>query len=520
MGCFVLVCAGSTATTLFSSSSSNAQTPILLESQKLLPDTATDYFGSSVALSGDVAVIGAVSTQGPGSAYIYRYDGTRWIEEQKLLASDGTWGNYFGFSVSVSGNVAVIGVPLDAKIGNWSGSAYVYRYDGTHWVEEQKLLASDGGARGSRFGWAVSISGNVAVIGGTASDVDSASTYVYRYDGTRWVEEQKLEGDFSLRHPSRQSVSISGNVALMGDYEYDDNGFGSLSAYVYRYDGTHWVREQKLLASDGGAWGSRFGWAVSVSGDVAVIGGRTSVVDSTSTYLYRYDGIQWVEEQKLVHRGASSSVSVSGDVAVIGAGFDDDNGNHSGSTYVYRYTGTRWVEVHKLLASDGAAWDLLGYSVSVSGDMALLSAREPVWGASYGGSAYTYDLPKIAVVDVVIKPSSDSNPIKPSARGKLPVAILGSDTFDVTDVDVATLAFGPDTAAPSHDLTKLGAFADHLQDVDDDGVTDLISHYRIENTGIEPDNTEACITGNTLDGTPFKGCDVIRTVQGKPSLQR
>jgi outer membrane protein assembly factor BamB len=123
-------------------------------------------------------------------------------------------------------------------------------------------------------------------------------------------------------------------------------------------------------------------------------------------------------------------------------------------------------------------------------------------------------------VEIDIKPGSDSNPIHPSGRGNLPVATLGSDTFDVTDVDVTTLAFGPDAAAPSHDITKPGAFEDHLRDVNDDGLTDLISHYRIENTGIEPDDAEACITGERLAGTPFEGCDVIKAVPGARRSRR
>jgi hypothetical protein len=123
-------------------------------------------------------------------------------------------------------------------------------------------------------------------------------------------------------------------------------------------------------------------------------------------------------------------------------------------------------------------------------------------------------------VDLDIKPGSDSNPINPSGRGNLPVAVLGSDSFDVLDVDVTTLAFGPDAATPSHDLTKSGAFEDHLRDVNDDGLTDLISHYRIENTGIEPDDAEACITGETLDGTPFEGCDVIKAVGARRGSRR
>jgi hypothetical protein len=123
-------------------------------------------------------------------------------------------------------------------------------------------------------------------------------------------------------------------------------------------------------------------------------------------------------------------------------------------------------------------------------------------------------------IDIDIKPGSDSNPINPSGRGKLPVVILGSDTFDAMDVDVTTLAFGPDAAVPSHDLTKPGVFENHLRDVNDDGFTDLVSHYRTQETGISPDDAEACITGDLLDGTPFVGCDVIRTVREGRRVRR
>jgi hypothetical protein len=112
-------------------------------------------------------------------------------------------------------------------------------------------------------------------------------------------------------------------------------------------------------------------------------------------------------------------------------------------------------------------------------------------------------------VDIDIKPGSFPNSINPNSKGVIPVAILGSASFDVTDVDVTTLAFGPSGATPAH------MAGGHLEDVNNDGFTDLVSHYLTQDTGIASGNTEACLTGQTTGGVGIEGCDSVNTV-GRP----
>jgi hypothetical protein len=379
-----------------------------LEKQKLLASdgAANNRFGYSVSISGDYAIVGAVydddKGSNSGSAYIFRWDGTAWVQQQKLLASDGAASDYFGYSVSISGDLAIVGAFGDDDKGIDSGSAYIFKRDGTGWSQQQKLTASDG-AGYDWFGYSVSISGDLAIVGAHRDDDkenNSGSAYIFKWDGTAWVQQQKLTAsDGAARDWFGWSVSISGDKIIVGAYGDDDKGAKSGSAYIFRWDGTSWSQQQKLTASDGAAE-DYFGYSVSISGDLAIVGAEgddDEGSDSGSAYIFKWDGTSWSQQQKLLPSDGAAgdyfgySVSISGNYAIVGAAYDDDKGDYSGSAYIFRWDGTAWVQQQKLTASDGADWDYFGYSVSISGDLAIVGAASNDDKGSNSGSAYVFE---------------------------------------------------------------------------------------------------------------------------------
>ncbi len=138
---------------------------------------ADDFFGTSVCVSGDYAIVGAYHGT-CGSAYIFKRNGTACTEHGKLVASDGAYFDYFGWSVSISGDYAIVGAYSD---DSFRGSAYVFGRSGMNWVQQAKLTASDGAANDA-FGWSVGISGDYAIVGAYGDDdkgSNSGSAYLF-----------------------------------------------------------------------------------------------------------------------------------------------------------------------------------------------------------------------------------------------------------------------------------------------------------------------------------------------------
>jgi hypothetical protein len=377
------------------------------EDHRLGPEGSTEGFGDPVALSGDVAIVGDHTDcdlgTWAGAAHIYRYDGTSWVSEQKLLASDGATNDIFDAAVAISGDVAIIEADLHDHLGTDAGAAYIFRYDGSTWIEEQELLAPDGVSR-DEFGRAVSISGNVAVVGAQRdSDMatDAGSAYIYRYDGVNWIYETELYAfDPGAGDLFGMSVSISGDVVVVGSSYHNEVSDDEGAAYIYRYDGLGWREEAKLVASDPEENDS-FGKSVSASGDVVVVGADyedDAGSNAGAAYIFRYDGADWLEEKKLRpydardiedHHGFGRSVAVAGDYIVVGADGDDEAEEDAGAAYLYRYDGARWSSKAKFLRSDADSRDNLGLSVAVSGDVVLVGGES---GWDRGIPALVYNL--------------------------------------------------------------------------------------------------------------------------------
>ncbi len=379
------------------------------ESQKLtaLDAEAFDEFGRSVAVDGDVAIVGVSKSDDAGrfsgSAYVFRNSGGVWSEEQKLTASDAEDLDEFGFSVDVSGNVVIVG----ARMENDRGAAYVFRFNGTTWVEEQKITNGTGGID-DEFGFAVGVDGDTAAIGALLAGVSGTGlVQVFRESGSVWSLEQELTAsDAEFNDNFGNSLSLAGDVLLVGAQKDDDacpaDPFcDSGAAYIFRRSGTVWSEEDKLTASDAFD-GDSFGFSVGVDGGVAVIGARADDDAgslSGAAYVFRESGGVWSEEQKLTATDAvgsdafGSSVGISGQVVVVGATGDDDLGSSSGSLYVFRDDGASWNERQKLNGTDQGGGDRLGFSAAVDGAVAIGGATTgDLPGLSNAGAVYVFDL--------------------------------------------------------------------------------------------------------------------------------
>ncbi|HKQ74877.1 MAG TPA: FG-GAP repeat protein [Blastocatellia bacterium] len=360
---------------------------------------AFDYFGS-VAISGDTLVVGAGGggPENQGAAYVFVRSGTAWNQQTILTASDGAAFDYFGSSVAIDGNTAVIGAPGATGPNGNQGAVYVFVRSGTTWTQQQKLtVVSDGVSDGfdDYFGISVAISGNTVAVGAPYVTLDNylqGAAYVFARSGTTWTQQQKLttSGDATAIYFG-WSVAISGSTVAVAAscYDWSDGGFICPdSVYVYARSGTTWPLQQRLTTSD------TFG-EVAISGDTLVVGAYVA----RAAYVFVRSGTTWTLQQMLTipngmnHDHFGASVAISGNTLAVGAPYESTEGwlQYQGAAYVFARSGTTWTQQQKLMASDRAKDDNFASSIAISGGTAVAGVPcDSIGAIQRQGSAYVF----------------------------------------------------------------------------------------------------------------------------------
>lgn len=493
------------------------------------PASGRDH-GQSVAVSPDGAkvfvtgVSNGLGTQDDCATLAYdaatgdeiwtaRYDGpASGRDHQCVLSVSPDGGTLFvaADSEGVGTRSDYVVVAYDAATGS---EVWVARYDGPSSLGEHtgRLTVSPSG-------------GEVFVSGGspcTECDTDCATVAYDASTGDElWVARYDGPGSLARDHCSHAAVSRDGATLFVAGWS-DEIGTGP-DYLVVAYDASTgdetWVAhyDGPALGGDGlrALQTTPDGSMVLVTGESESGGGdndyATVAYDAATgaeLWVSRYGGacLGW-------DRGNSVAALPDSSVVVV-TGYS--HGLETGGDYLtVAYEPTEgeqvWVARYDGLAPARPCDEGLavlpgpdGFTVFVTGNSEGLDS-----GSDYATVAYLVVLP----IDIDIKPENDTNPINPRAHGVTPVALLGSAEFDVTEVDVVTLRFGPGEAVPAHDLTDGWPYSDPLRDVNGDGFTDLLVHFATREAAIQCGDTEATLTGQLMDGFPIRGTDPIVTV--------
>ncbi|MCP5043832.1 MAG: hypothetical protein GY944_22620 [bacterium] len=394
-------------------------------------------FGGAIAMDGDRLAVAALqddeAAAAAGAVYILQRDGSQWVEDQKLVATDASALLRLGNAVALDGSLAVAAARTADDNGTGAGAVYVFRRAGGVWTQEQKLLASDGEADDG-FGASVAVSGDVIAVGASGDDdagSEAGAVYVFRFGGVTWAEEEKLTAaDGAAGDRFGRAVGTDGTVISVGA-PHDDGPTDSGSGYVFRYNGATWDEEARIVALRAPLTCQTqvpqpdknrldyFGSSTAIDGDLVAFGGPNSALRgqpsngncslaTTSSfvgavYLYRFDGgSTWDFEARLADQegtarqylGASAAINNAEGVVVGGAPGDQANGPSAGAGFIFRYDAmaAEWSAGEKVLPSDGVTYDAFGASAAIDGDDAAFGATGDGDAGVLSGSVYVYPL--------------------------------------------------------------------------------------------------------------------------------
>lgn len=258
---------------------------------------AEDIFGFSVSLDGDTALIGAAAADGHGAAYIFERSGNQWTETERLVANDPGQADFFGVSVSIEGNLALIGSPWDRNFnGAAAGSAYVFEKGLTGWNQIEKVIPNNWLAS-IDFGFNVSLSGDTLLIASSpeiGNDIDIIDAYVFERENDSWNQKARLvpslpSDQLTFVLQLNRRIALSGDCAVISSSSNDDN---QGVAFLFRKGSNGWFEETIIRSSDGEAVDS-FGECVALDGSTVLVGAPFNHLSTNPSHragaVYFYD---------------------------------------------------------------------------------------------------------------------------------------------------------------------------------------------------------------------------------------
>ena len=455
-----------------------------------------DQFGNSIAISGDTIVVGTRLEDGSasggeedntadaaGAAYVFIRDGETWQQQAYLKASNAEADDWFGTSVAISGDTLVVGALRedgssfgegDNNFAANAGAAYVFVRNGTTWSQQAYLKASNA-EEDDGFGWMVAISNDTLVVSARSEDSsvlggegdnsveDSGAVYVFVRDGETWSQQAYLKAsNAGLDDWFGYGLAINEDTVVIGAFnedssfsggEDDNSAVEAGAAYVFSRDGTSWTQQAYLKGSNTGE-GDLFGVSVAIHNDVLVVGaGRESSSrlggesDNSSdragaAYVFVRENMSWSQQALLKASNTEAGdqfgwrVATDGDTVIVGAwreasgssAEDDNSASGAGAAYVFDQDSDGWRQRAYLKADSPDMDDQFGNSVAISGDSLVVGA----WMEDSAGAETDNSAPNAGAVYVVRVPEVVVESNAPIIQTPPPVIHL-ADNLDEQD---------------------------------------------------------------------------------------
>ena len=351
------------------------------------------FFGREVNMYEDYMIISDYSYNGHGAAFIYQRNGSDWLQKEFLEPNDTFEHQCYGASIVISDGYAMVGDSQDKDKGQYSGSVYVYKFDGNNWIFKTKLFASDG-SYNDYFGSSLAMDSNFLVVGAKNEGSESlyksgtGAVYIFELINEEWIQTKKLKPDELMEGDHfGYSVDIFADTIIVGANTSDEMGSSSGSAYIFKCLNQNWIKEVKLVPDDGSTQ-SLFGCSVAIYDKLAIIGAWGDNNFDGSIYVFEKKESSWSRYDKILDDNVNSNDSFGTSVDIfdryiIGGshGMDIDGISNSGAAYIHKLKSFDSVLTGKILTS----YEHMGYTASVGGATVIsipsnLSATTDIYG--------------------------------------------------------------------------------------------------------------------------------------------